>query len=38
MPEAFKLIQRAPIERDQDGWWTHPDEPEFEEDLAAFKA
>lgn len=38
MSEALKLIQRAPIERDQDGWWPHPDGPEFEEDVAAFKA
>ncbi|WP_238337655.1 hypothetical protein [Pseudomonas sp. SWRI51] len=38
MSEALKLILRAPIERDQDGWWHHPDGPEFEEDVAAFKA
>ncbi|VVM36958.1 hypothetical protein PS631_00079 [Pseudomonas fluorescens] len=38
MPEEIKLIQRVPVERDQDGWWGHPDEPDFEEDCAAFKA
>nr|WP_312623226.1 hypothetical protein [Pseudomonas juntendi] len=38
MPEEIKLIQRVPVERDQDGWWSHPDEPDFDEDYAAFKA
>lgn len=38
MPEEIKLIQRAAVERDQDGWWSHPDEPDFDEDYAAFKA
>lgn len=38
MPEEIKLIQRVAVERDQDGWWSHPDEPDFDEDLAAFNA
>lgn len=38
MPEEIKLIQRVAVERDQDGWWSHPDEPDFDEDYAAFKA
>ncbi len=25
------LIQAAPVERDSDGYWTHPAHPEFEE-------
>ncbi|QKQ51449.1 hypothetical protein FOC81_31965 [Achromobacter denitrificans] len=25
------LIQAAPIQRDSDGYWTHPAHPEFEE-------
>lgn len=38
MPEEIKLIQGVPVERDEDGWWSHPGEPEFDEDLSAFKA
>lgn len=25
------LIQQAPVERDESGWWTHPDMPGFDE-------
>lgn len=38
MPEEIKLIQRVAVERDADGWWDHPDLPEFDEDHAAFSA
>ncbi|WP_405124556.1 hypothetical protein [Pseudomonas alloputida] len=39
MPEENKLLQRVAVERDKDGWWSHPDdEPDFDEDYAAFKA
>ncbi|MGB5955433.1 hypothetical protein [Pseudomonas sp.] len=37
MPEEIKLIQRVAVERDKDGWWSHPDEPDFDEDYIAFK-
>ncbi|MEB6589681.1 hypothetical protein MXM82_11125 [Pseudomonas asiatica] len=33
-----QLIQPAFVRRDEDGWWSHPDEPDFDEDLGAFKA
>lgn len=38
MPEGIKLIQSVAVERDKDGWWDHPDMPDFGEDYAAFKA
>lgn len=38
MPEEIKLIQRVAVERDEDGWWQHPDLPAFAEDLEAFHA
>lgn len=30
IPEEIKLIQRAPVVRDQDGWWSHPDIPSLD--------
>lgn len=32
------LIQPAPVARDQDGYWVHPEEPDFDEDWQAYKA
>jgi hypothetical protein len=32
------LIQPVVVERDKDGWWSHPAIPDFSEDGAAFKA
>jgi hypothetical protein len=32
------LIQPAPVERDAEGWWSHPGIPDFDEDHAAYKA
>lgn len=31
MPEAIKLIQPAPVERDEYGMFQHPDLPDFDE-------
>jgi len=31
MPEETVLIQPAPVERDAEGYWLHPDLPVFEE-------
>jgi hypothetical protein len=40
MPEEIKLIQPAPVERDENGWWYHPSIPDFggTEDPAPYKA
>ena len=38
MPEETVLIQPVAVVRDADGWWSHPDIPDFDEDYAAFKA
>ena len=38
MPEETVLIQPVAVVRDEDGWWDHPDLPDFDEDYAAFKA
>ena len=38
MPEEIKLIQPVTVERDQDGYWDHPELPDFDEDIEAFKA
>ena len=38
MPEETVLIQPVAVVRDADGWWSHPDLPDFDEDYAAFKA
>lgn len=32
---AITLIQSAPVQRDESGFWFHPDLPEFEEDQEA---
>ena len=32
------LIGPVTVERDRDGWWDHPDLPDFDEDYPAFKA
>ncbi|WP_455923329.1 hypothetical protein [Pseudomonas putida] len=37
MPEQ-KLIGPAEVVRDGGGWWDHPDIPDFNEDIDAFKA
>ncbi|MDH2077205.1 hypothetical protein [Pseudomonas atacamensis] len=31
MPEEIKLIQPAPVVRDANGWFQHPDMPDFDE-------
>lgn len=38
MPEKIKLIQPVTVERDQDGYWDHPDLPAFAENPEAFHA
>jgi len=38
MPEEIKLIQPVTVDRDQDGWWDHPELPDFDEDYTAFEA
>ena len=38
MPEESVLIQPAAAVRDKDGWWDHPDLPDFDENYEAFKA
>ena len=38
MPEETVLIQPVAVVRDGDGWWSHPDMPDFDEDYAALKA
>lgn len=36
---ALPLIGPVPVERDADGWWEHPEVPEFDEDdHAGFRA
>lgn len=37
MPEKTILIQPIAVERDEGGWWGHPDMPDFDEDCAVFK-
>ena len=37
MPEE-KQIGPVKVARDADGWWDHPDLPDFDEDIEAFKA
>ena len=37
MPEKTILIQPVTVERDKDGWWVHPDMPDFDENYAALK-
>ena len=37
MPEETVLIQPVTVERDKDGWWVHPDMPDFDENYAALK-
>lgn len=32
------LIQPMPLERDADGWWSHPGIPDFDEDINAYRA
>lgn len=32
------LIEKAEVARDENGYWSHPDIPEFDEDFDAFKA
>ena len=32
------LIQPAPVERDAQGWWSHPGIPNFDEDMNAWRA
>jgi hypothetical protein len=32
------LIQPAPVERDVDGWWSHPGIPDFGEDANAYRS
>jgi hypothetical protein len=34
MPEEIALIQPAPVVREADGWWHHPNLPVFEEGQA----
>jgi len=31
------LIQPMPVERDKDGWWSHPGIPNFDEDMGAYR-
>ncbi|MCO8161024.1 hypothetical protein NJC38_02520 [Pseudomonas sp. 21LCFQ010] len=38
MPEEMKFIGPIEVARDQDGWWYHPDIPDFDEDHDAWKA
>ena len=38
MPEETVLIQPVSVERDKNGWWVHPDMPDFDENYAALKA
>jgi len=38
MSAALELIGPMPVERDADGWWTHPGIPDFDEDHEAYKA
>ncbi|WP_256590458.1 hypothetical protein [Pseudomonas sp. Irchel 3A18] len=38
MPEEMKLIGPVEVVRDESGYWGHPDEPNFDENHAAFKA
>lgn len=33
--QAFGPVE---VKRDENGWWDHPDEPDFDEDHDAFKA
>lgn len=36
---TLDLLQPAPVERDSDGWWSHPGVPDFhEEQVAEYKA
>jgi hypothetical protein len=37
MPEE-KLIGPVEVVRDEDGYWYHPDIPDFDEDAEAWKA
>ena len=32
------LIQPTAVERDAQGWWSHPDLPNFDEDVNAYRA
>lgn len=34
----MKLIHAAIVVRDKLGFWSHPDEPDFDEDVRAYKA
>ena len=38
MPVEIQLIKSVTVKRDADGWWDHPDMPDFDEDHTAFKA
>jgi hypothetical protein len=33
---AICMIQPMPVERDKDGWWSHPGIPNFDEDYKSF--
>lgn len=35
---SLEPLQPVPVERDSDGWWTHPGVPDFGEDVNAFMA
>ena len=35
---SLEPLQPAPVERDSDGWWSHPGVPDFGEDVKAFMA
>lgn len=34
----LQLILPLPVQRDSEGWWSHPDLPDFDEDHQAYKA
>lgn len=36
--EQSTFIQPMRVERDKDGWWSHPGIPDFSEDATAFNA
>lgn len=38
MPKESKLIGPVEVVRDSDGWWWHPQVPNFDEDIDAYKA
>jgi len=35
---VIKLIEAAEVKRDDDGYWYHPDEPDFDEDIQKYNA